>query len=169
MERQMLRFQSSMIRFIAGFSRPKLSLAQQVALPRRFRQTPDGPAARLLRKSLFAAIVLLAAAGAEAADLVVADAHNVTLEPGQLVDGNRPLVLHADQRLTLIAKDGRTIRLRGPYNGRPGAAEAADTTTLFEGIAALRTQTEPRLSQAGVVRSPSLLPELEKAPRRPAP
>jgi hypothetical protein len=133
MERQMLRFQSSVIKFIAG------------------------------------AIVLLAAAGAEGADLVVADAHNIALEPGQLVDGNRPLLLRDDQRLTLIAKDGRTIRLRGPYNGRPGTAEAAHTTTLFEGIAALRTEKAPRLNQAGVVRSPSLIPELQKGPRSPAP
>ena len=114
------------------------------------------------------AIALLAAAGAEGADLVVTDAHNIALEPGQLIDGNRPLLLRDDQRLTLIAKDGRTIRLRGPYNDRPGAAEAADTTTLFEGIAALRTETAPRLNKAAVVRSPSLIPELQKAPRSPA-
>ena len=125
-------------------------------------------AARLPRASLFALIVLSAAA--EAADLVVADAHNIALEPGQLVDGDRPLVLRDDQRLTLIAKDGRTIRLRGPYDGRPGVAGSADTTTLFEGLAALRTEKEARLNQAGVVRSPSsLIPEPQKPPRGAAP
>jgi hypothetical protein len=123
----------------------------------------------LLRGPLLAVIALFVAAGAVAADLVVVDAHNIALEQGQVIDGNRPLVLRDDQRLTLIAKDGRTIRLRGPYDGRPGAAEAADTTTLFEGLAALRTEKDARLNQAAVIRSPSVISELPKLSRRPAP
>jgi hypothetical protein len=61
-------------------------------------------------------------------------------------------------RVTLIARMGARYDPGGPYNG---AAAAADTTTLFESLAALRTEKEARLNQAGVIRSPSLILELE--------
>ena len=111
-------------------------------------------------KSLtLAATLLVLATAASAADLVVADARNVGFKPGQVVKSDQTLKLESGQRVTLITKDGRTLRLAGPYNAVPGAGEGGvQAVSVVEAIAALRTQHEARLTQAGVVRKMSLVP-----------
>jgi hypothetical protein len=112
-----------------------------------------------MKRFTIAASFLVLATAASAADLVVADARNVALKPGQVVQSGQALKLESGQRLTLITKDGRTLRLAGPYNAVPGATEgSAQAATVVEALAALRTQKDGRLTEAGVVRKMSLVP-----------
>jgi len=112
-----------------------------------------------MKSFTLAATLLVLATGASAADFVVADARNVRFKPGQVVKSDETLKLEAGQRLTLISKDGRTIRLSGPYNAAPGANEGGvQSVSVVDALAALRTQKEARLTEAGVVRKMSLVP-----------
>jgi hypothetical protein len=75
--------------------------------------------------SALAITALLAAAPVSAADLVVATAKGVDLQPGAKVDGTKILKLDAGQKLTLISNDGKTIKLTGPYEGAPAPETVA--------------------------------------------
>ncbi|MBI1206162.1 MAG: hypothetical protein GC191_02615 [Azospirillum sp.] len=88
-----------------------------------------------------------------AEQLVVAEGSGVKFLAGQAIDGDQPLTLSGNQSLTLIAANGRVIKLRGPFAGAPGPgqAQAVDTSV----IKALRDLTEPahaRTDTPGVIR-----------------
>ncbi len=62
---------------------------------------------------------LLAAPMARAGELVVFSSQGGDFSPGDTLDGSMPLRLEAGQRLTLIADNGRILRLSGPYHQAP--------------------------------------------------
>ena len=67
-----------------------------------------------------AGLVLLAGSPPVAAQQwVVVAAEGVSLQPGTLLDGKQPVKLAEDARLTLLAEDGKTLKLAGPYAGTP--------------------------------------------------
>ena len=102
---------------------------------------------------------ILAATSAAAADLVVVEARGVALKAGQTIKDSEPLMLREGQRVTLIAADGRTIKLTGPHDKPPLAgAGTNEGTSVIAALAALKTQKEARLTQAGVIRNVSLTP-----------
>jgi|SRR5450432_2323921 hypothetical protein len=94
--------------------------------------------------------VLLAAAS-QAKDLVVVEARGVALTAGQLIDDSQPLVLQDGQRVTLIAGNGATLKLRGPYNQPPASAATSDAG-LADALKTLIVQKDTRTSDVGVVR-----------------
>lgn len=70
---------------------------------------------------------------------VVVAAEGVSLQPGTLLDGKRPVKLAEGARLTLLAEDGKTLKLAGPYAGTPeksgGAADArGENLTVIAGL-----------------------------------
>jgi len=98
--------------------------------------------------------LLASAVAASAADLVVFEAKGGGLKAGQKIKDDQPIVLKAGERVTLIASDGRTIKLIGPYDKAPVTdAGSNEGTSLIAGLAALQTDKNARLTQAGVVRS----------------
>jgi len=112
---------------------------------------------------MFAALALaLAAAGANA-DLVVVSSSDPALPPGEVVADNQPLTLADRVRVTLVAADGKTTRLEGPYAGIPGggrtrSAESDDglvgqLSRLLEGRAR-RTPTLGAVRALGSQRTP---------------
>ena len=60
---------------------------------------------------------------ASAEDMVVVAARGIGLHPGERVDSAKPLVLGEGQHVTLIAVNGVTLKLDGPYDKPPAAAE----------------------------------------------
>lgn len=100
------------------------------------------------------ALALLSAASAARADtLIVIEAHGVSLAPGDAVDSAKPLHLAEDQRLTLVAADGRTIKVQGAWDRPPSeAAEpgAVGMLTLLKELAAGRA---PDSRTLGALRS----------------
>ncbi|MDS4042243.1 MAG: hypothetical protein RKP20_13805 [Candidatus Competibacter sp.] len=69
---------------------------------------------------VLAGLVLLAESPPVAAQQwVVVAAEGVSLQPGTLLDGKRPVKLAEGARLTLLAEDGKTLKLTGPYAGTP--------------------------------------------------
>jgi hypothetical protein len=106
-------------------------------------------------RSLAAALAVFTAPAAEAvaAELVVIEARGVTLRPGQTIDDAQPLVLREGQRVTLVAPDGTTIKLRGPYDQPPTASGGGTSTNLVQAMSALLVQKGVRTADVGVVRA----------------
>jgi hypothetical protein len=105
----------------------------------------------VLLAGLLAVAAPLAAAPAHADQLVVADARGVQLQPGQSIDAAQPIKLAAGQRVTLIAANGATIKLSGPFEGVPDpnnqrAASVADS------LMRLASQSTTGTSALGTVR-----------------
>jgi hypothetical protein len=112
---------------------------------------------------LAAALVGLVAARAGAADLVVLEARGVSFKQGQKIEETRKITLSEGQRLTLIASNGRTVKLAGPYDDL-ALPEARDQTALArasEAFEALKVQKVARLTEIGTVRDPGfrVMPE----------
>ncbi|HUZ72331.1 MAG TPA: hypothetical protein VMU87_05045 [Stellaceae bacterium] len=93
--------------------------------------------------------LLMSAAQAE--DMVVVAARGIALEPGQKIDATKPLKLVEGQHITLIALNGLTFKLDGPFDKAPASVGGAGAAP--EAIAALLTQQGPRTGEAGVTRS----------------
>ena len=84
---------------------------------------------------------------------VVIAAEQTTLQPGAIVDGDQPLKLAQGARLTLLADNGKTLKLSGPYTGAPGngSAPGAPTDNLTA-IASLLQGHQQSASTLGVMR-----------------
>jgi hypothetical protein len=108
---------------------------------------------------LAASLSFVAAVG-QAKDLVVVEARGVALKAGQLIDDTQPLVLRDGQRVTLIAGNGATLKLRGPYD-QPPASEVKGNAGLSDTLKTLIVQQDTRTSDVGVVRGTQIakLPE----------
>lgn len=97
-------------------------------------------------------LALVAGAGsASAAPLIIMDAHGVPLRPGQAIDDTRTLDLAAGQSVTLIAANGDTLKLRGPYHQRPRAGSSGGGS-LTVALGSLLVRGGVRASDIGAVR-----------------
>jgi hypothetical protein len=100
------------------------------------------------------AAMLAAAAAATPAlaeDMIVVASRGVALAPGTHLDAAKPIVLTQGQHVTLIAENGVTLKLDGPYDKAPALAEGG--SDVGEALRALATQREVRTAEAGVTRS----------------
>jgi hypothetical protein len=98
-------------------------------------------------------LAALASAPVWANELVVLDAKGVDLAPGAKVDGTAKLTLAAGARLTLVASDGRTIKLRGPYEDAPAPATQVAQANMGDALRNLMNQRGAGTAQLGVVRA----------------
>lgn len=86
-----------------------------------------------------ALMIALPLAPVWAAELLVIGSENADIEEGAIVDAQATVRLAPGARLTLIAEDGTSITLEGPYEGPPleGAARAPAGRTLLRALGAL--------------------------------
>ncbi len=78
----------------------------------------------LLCTLIFGALVSMPAG---AADFVVIASDVSTIQEGNIIDGEAPLVVPEGKSVTLVAEDGTAVTLKGPFNGVP-APEGGDTS-----------------------------------------
>jgi hypothetical protein len=116
----------------------------------------------MTRARLLGLVALTAALALEsaAAELVVVTAKGVELKAGQAVDGAKPLKLEAGQLVTLISSDGRTIKLKGPYEDAPAPGQAQQGGDVVDALKNLVGQRGAGSGTLGVVRSASAEIEL---------
>ncbi len=108
----------------------------------------------LLALGSFALAGLLGAAlPAAAADLFVVEAKGVELTPGQQLDGGKPLALAVGQRVTVVTADGRTLKLKGPFNEAPAPEVASASNTVATSLKGLIKLREADTTSAGIIRS----------------
>ncbi len=103
--------------------------------------------------ALAALIAMLAWPGdaARADDMVVVAARGIALAPGTRLDPAKPLVLQQGQHVTIIALNGVTLKLDGPYDKAPALASGG--SDLTQALSALVTQSAARTTEAGVTRA----------------
>jgi len=97
-----------------------------------------------------ALFLVTGAARCFAGQLVVVEARGIGLQPGAALDDGKPVVLQEGQHLTLIAANGVTLKLDGPYNQVPEVPQSGDVIQLA--INALVTQQGAR-SEIGATRA----------------
>jgi hypothetical protein len=68
--------------------------------------------------------LVLLTSQAWATDAVVVEARGTALKAGQVIDDTQKLTLQRGDEVTLVAADGSIIKLRGPYDAPPGAANS---------------------------------------------
>lgn len=106
----------------------------------------------VLPVALLAGLLALAPLAAHADSLVVADARGVALQPGQSVDAATPIKLAQGQRVTLIASNGATIKLSGPFEGVPDPNNTRGAS-VADSLLRLASQSGQGTSTLGTVRN----------------
>ena len=115
-------------------------------------------------RQILAALAVAASAAplaAQAGELIVVEARGIGLHSGDVIDDGATLDLKEGQHLTLIAANGATLKIDGPYDKAPAAGGSGDDAGFGTALRALVTQSATR-AEAGVVRAgltPVVLPE----------
>lgn len=105
-------------------------------------------------RSLFAVLIaglVLVAGSTLAGEAIVIESTDPTHEPGALIADGATLSVAAGAAVTLLAEDGSTVRVEGPYDGPPPAAEADDQ--LIDGLANLFGEGAIDANAFGAVRA----------------
>ena len=89
----------------------------------------------------------------DAAEVVVVESIGMDLHPGQVLDGGRPLALTLGQRVTLVASDGRMIKLRGPSETAPAPEAEPPKGAVTKSLKDLISTRQADVSSLGVVRA----------------
>jgi hypothetical protein len=92
-----------------------------------------------------------ALAPAAAKELVVTASTGATLKVGQVIDGDAVLSLPGGASVALIGADGKSIALKGPYNGKPGQG-GGDDRALVSKLAQLLGTRQAEADSVGAVR-----------------
>ncbi|MDF2233109.1 hypothetical protein P2H44_11150 [Albimonas sp. CAU 1670] len=100
---------------------------------------------------LFAAAVSLAAQPAAASDFVILESNVSSIVPGSVIPASQSVSLSGGQKLVMIAADGSTRSVNGPYSGALGKA-GSDAPGALERLTAERNDSS---HVVGAIRAPS--------------
>ena len=108
--------------------------------------------------ALAAALALLVATTSttRAGELVVIASTDSEIGVGSVLDGSRAIQLATGNSVTLVSADGRTLKLKGPYLGRPDPVpdtRGAGGTDLLDALSDIVRPAEKDVSTAGIMRS----------------
>lgn len=88
-----------------------------------------------------------------AAELLVLSSTAPDIEAGEMLDGAMSLTLPAGTKVTLVAQDGQTVILEGPFEGAPSSGGGAGDPGLLTKLSALVGGPSQDASAIGAVRS----------------
>lgn len=109
---------------------------------------------------LTAVVFFAVACPALAAQFFVAASTAPGLTRGAIIDGDEALSLPEGARVTLIAPDGKTVTLDGPFHGPPGGGAGADDRGLFAALSKLVSPQNASIASLGGTRGgPESMPE----------
>ena len=86
------------------------------------------------------------------AELIVLKARGGGFKIGQVVSGKKGISLKEGERVTFIGPDGRTVKLRGPFEGLP-VKKTVRKVDPGEALAILVASRDARTSSIGVIRA----------------
>jgi len=84
--------------------------------------------------------------------LIVIDARSAQLKAGASIDSATVVALKEGERATLVAPDGKSVTLKGPFNG-PAMPESSTAADPKAALAALVNTRDARTSSVGVIRA----------------
>lgn len=105
-------------------------------------------ARRLIPKVLLVSLLWMPSSASIAAQLVVIASTSGEYPLGAIVDGRQTLSLSAGEVVTLVASDGRSVNLVGPYEGQPAATDEEEEGELLESLSELLRDPKTRSSLA---------------------
>jgi len=107
---------------------------------------------KILSKITMVALLSLVPISSFALKLIVIDARSAQLKAGASIDSDTVVVLKEGERATLVGPDGKSVTLKGPFNGpaMPANSTAADPKAA---LAALVNTRDARTSSVGVIRA----------------
>lgn len=88
-----------------------------------------------------------------AKDFVVLSSNVKALTPGKTVSADKALKIPSRRRVVLVNASGRTVVLKGPYKGKPGAPAKGGSSKLVTALASLVRTTQKDLSSVGAIRA----------------
>ncbi len=105
--------------------------------------------------ALVAAVALLVAASSavRASELVVIASTDSEIGVGTVLDGGRVIQLAEGISVTLVSSDGRTLKLQGPYSGKPDPMPDAGDAGLLDALSDIVKPVEQDVSTAGIMRN----------------
>lgn len=110
--------------------------------------------------ALTAVVFFAMACPALAAQFFVAASTAPGLARGAIIDGDEPLSLPEGARVTLIAPDGKTVTLDGPFHGPPGGGAGTGDRELFAALSDLVSSQNASIASLGGTRGgPENVPE----------
>jgi hypothetical protein len=110
--------------------------------------------------ALTAVVLFAMACPALATQLFVAASTAPGLTRGAIIDGDEPLSLPEGARVTLIAPDGKTVTLDGPFHGPPDGGAGTDDRELFAALSDLVSSQNASIASLGGTRGgPESVPE----------
>ena len=74
---------------------------------------------------------------ANAAQLVVIASTAPNLKLGAIIDGAKTITLPQGSSVTLISSEGKTIKLKGPYEGQPDSSPSTSSSDLLQSLSRL--------------------------------
>ena len=108
--------------------------------------------APVMRHCLCVALGLTLALPALADDLIVLNARGGSFKVGMKIPSDKPLTLKEGEKLTVIAPDGKSKTLKGPFSGVPVSGASTGTDPKMA-LAALVSTRDARTSSVGVIRA----------------
>ncbi len=105
--------------------------------------------------ALTAVVFFAMACPALAAQFFVAASTAPGLTRGAILDGNKPLKLPEGARVTLIAPDGKTVTLNGPFHEPLGGGAGTDDGELFAALSDLVSSQNVSITSLGGTRGGS--------------
>lgn len=100
-------------------------------------------------------VVLLGFNSLASAQLVVLNARGLGLKPGQTLPLDATVELKEGAQLSVIAADGKTLTLRGPYTG-PVLKKGSEAPDPKKALRVLISSRDARTSSVGVIRAGTL-------------
>jgi hypothetical protein len=107
---------------------------------------------KLVLKSLIVGLLALSPLSSYAIKLIVIDARSAQLKAGASIDSATAVALKEGERATLVAPDGKSVTLKGPFSG-PAMAESSTAADPKAALAALVNTRDARTSSVGVIRA----------------
>jgi hypothetical protein len=97
-------------------------------------------------------LALIVPLTSDAMKLIVIDARSAQLKAGASIDSATVVALKEGERATLVAPDGKSVTLKGPFNG-PAMPESSTAADPKAALAALVNTRDARTSSVGVIRA----------------
>ena len=104
----------------------------------------------------FLASFLVWCAAAQASEFVVISPTVSSIGAGQVIAAGQRLVLPAKARVILVNEAGKTVSLRGPYEGKPGGESKGGKSRFIAALASLVSTTEQDARSVGAIRAANI-------------
>jgi len=112
--------------------------------------------------AIFLSLTVFAGSHAFAGDFVVLSSTAPSIQVGSVVSDGAEITVPPRRRVVLVSEAGRTISLRGPFQGVPGGGESAGGGQQFvKALASLVRTTQADAKSVGAIRAAGIRTDRE--------